>query len=877
MQALFEQALHLPAAERDRYLEQECGDDRALREQVDALLRAHAEKTGALRGVTTVRDLVDIDRKLEGTLVQAWRLIERIGAGGMGTVFRAERADGAFERTVALKVVKKGMDTESVLRRFRMERQILARLHHPNIAGMIDGGGTEDGRPYFVMEYVAGLPVTEYCDYHHLGIRERLDLFMVICRAVHYAHQSLVVHRDLKPSNILVTPDGHVKLLDFGVAKLLDDSDEQQSTRTSMQMMTPAYASPEQLLNKTVTTQTDIYALGVILYELLSGRRPYEVRRTAEEFRRSVLDDDPASPSIAVTKVPLEDSDPHGGRTAEQVGQSRGLDVDRLRKMLKGDLDTICLVALRREPEKRYPSADQMAVDVRRYLDGQPVAAQADRFSYRLGKFVRRNRRSVITAVGVVGVFGTLVTFYTLRLAAERDVALAEQQKTAEVVSFVTGLFQISDPAESRGEEISARDILDAGTSRVQYELTDRPEVQATMLRVLGEVYYELGDDEKAEELLRGALERLRRLHGDEHLDVATTKVVLGFIYQDRGELDAADAQFREARATRQSLLGHVHHDVMEAISVQAYLEEAKGNYEEAGDLYRESLALARQLYSGDDGNVAEAMTKLGGLYRLQDRVDDAEQLLREALAMQQRVYGGPHPEIDSTKRQLAGLLRDTRRFDDASRLYQEVIDSRVRMLGPDHMEVAHTWNSYSQLLQEMGDLEGAITANRNFVDIVERVHDGPHPSLGAAYNNIGLLLRDQGELDGALEYLQMSVDMQDAVALPPRHPNRSYPLANIADIYLRQRRFTEAETLLRNALAIRRENFPEEHTLISEAKSGLGEALTNLGNYAEAESLLLDAHARFLNDRGADDPRTKKAAELLTGLEERRATEESL
>lgn len=870
LQELFAQLIELPDGERDAFLDAACGehgDNEELRRQLEAMVHADTNSGDRTSAIFDVHDIVDGDRALENQVIDAWRLGKRIGVGGMGSVFLATRADGSFEQTVALKVVKKGMDTENVVRRFRNERQILAKLEHPNIARVIDGGVTEDGRPYFVMEYVDGVPITEYCDQNRLTVQQRLELFRKVCNAVHYAHQGLVVHRDLKPSNILVTAEGIPKLLDFGIAKLLDEPDDLHLTRTGMQLLTPAYASPEQLRNESATTQTDVYTLGVILYELLSGRRPFEVQRSAAELRQLILAGDPIRPSTALTQQPLSEDKNDASTTVEKVSEARGMRAERLRKSLQGDLDTICLMALRSDPSMRYASVDQMAADIARHIGGLPVIARPDSLGYRLGKFVRRNRAGVIGATIAIITFLTTVSFYTVRLAEERDFALSEQQKANEVVRFVTGLFEVSDPSESRGEEVSARQLLDEGALQIRNELANRPGVQATMMRVLGEVYYSLGAIEQGESLISEALEKQRSLYGEHNLDVATSKIVLGFFYQDRGEIDVADRLYREALQTRQDILGYEHRDVMEAISVRAFLEESAGNYAEAEALHKEALALARRLYPGDHADVAKAMTKLAGLYRLQDRAAEAEPLLRDSLAMQERVFGGDHPDSADTKRQLAGLLRDTRRFEESQALYLDVIESRTKMLGPDHVELAHTWNSYSQLLSDMGDIDGAVEANRNFIDIMERIADGPHPSFGAAYNNLALLYQDQGDLDSAMRYFRLSIDMQDAIDLPPRHVNRSFPMAGVGGVYLRQQRFAEAAAIFRDMLELRRENLPEEHRLVSELKNSLGAALIGLQEYTEAETLLLDAYQRLLGDRGPDDPRTKYSARLLADL----------
>ena len=871
LQRLFDKAMALPEAERAAFLDRACGNDESLRRNIDALIEADAQNEESNQDPSILQKISSVNSRMIGTIVDGWRILDHIGTGGMGKVYRAERADGEIEQRVALKIVKRGMDSEIVLRRFRQERQILARLNHPNIAGFLDGGMTEDGRPYFAMELVEGLPITEYCDLHRLTLEKRLELFRKACDAVHYAHKSLVVHRDLKPSNIIVTADGNLKLLDFGIAKLLDESDaDDRMTRTGMQVLTPAYAAPEQLMNSDITTATDVYALGIVLYELLTGRRPFGVRRTPAELRELVLTGNPLKPSAAVLQIPADTGGNVGTQTIEELSAVRGARTERLRKLLAGDLDTICLMAMHREPDHRYSSADQMAADISRHLEGLPVVASPDSVWYRVGKFYKRHRAAVISTAGVIIAFTAMSVFYTLRLAEERDFALQEQEKANEVVDFVVGLFEVSDPSESRGEEVTARDLLDAGAERIQTELGDRPAIQSMMRRVLGEVYYNLGSNELAGELISTALEQQIAIYGDHNLEVATSKLLRAFLHQDVGEYDDAEPLYREALETRRALLGSDHPDVMEALSALAFFEEMRGDYREAERLHVQTLDMGRRIFSGDDEFLAEAITNLAGLYRILDRPDEAEPLLREALAMQDRLYGGPHPEIDDTKRQIAGLLRDTRQFAESEAIYKEVIASRAKMLGDDHIELAHVWNSYSQLLSDMEEYDAALDSNTRFVEIMERAYNGPHPSLGAAYHNRATFLIDAGDSDGAIEHFRKSIAMQDAVGLPPRHPNRAYPLGGIAGVHLDQQRFDEAESVYRDVLALRSENYPDDHVLILETKSSLGAALAGLGKFAEAEALQKETYERLLADRGASDPRTRRAVRRLVELYEK-------
>ncbi len=851
---------------RQRFVEAHCAQDSELREALETLLGQEDE--------TLVAPLIERFGEarrgggLEDTTIGAYHLLRRIGAGGMGSVYLAERADGTFERRVALKVVKRGMDSESVLRRFEQERQILARLNHPNIAGLLDGGMTGDGRPYFVMEYVDGVPITRYCDQHRLNVAQRLHVFQDVCQAVHHAHQSLIIHRDLKPSNILVTPDGTVKLLDFGIAKVLDDTESPDLTSTGMQVLTPAYAAPEQLRGEALTTAVDIYALGVVLYELLTGARPFEARLKPAELREMILTSEPEKPSTVVAQAPADDDGRPDTQTIEQRVERRSMTLQRLRQALSGDLDTICLMALRKAPESRYRSSEQMAEDLQRHLEGQPVRARPDSLTYRLKKFTRRHRAGIGLTVLVIAAIASLVTYYTRQLAHERDAALAEQARTAQVVDFVIGLFTVSDPAESRGADITARELLEAGARDIETGLTDQPDLQATMRQVLGGVFYELNEAERAEELLEPALETQRELPGAE-LDAATTELMLARIAQDRGDYEEAGEIMRRALALRRAQLEAPHVLIIEAISDLAFLEETLVNLEAAGELHAEALAMARDMHPEDHLTVAQMMADLAGFHRTQDRPDLAEPLLRDGIAMLGRLYDGEHPQTAKMQRQLAGLLRNTGRFDEAEPLYRDTIDLQTRMLGADHYELAVTWNSYSQLLTDMGRHEEGVEANQTFIAIVENAYDGPHPSLGAAYNNLAWMLMDLEREEEARQNFLKSLAMQDAVDLPPDHLNRTFPTSGIAKIYRRQGRLDEAETLYRDMLAIRMNVLEEDHRLVSELKTNLASTLMEQQRYDEAEVLLLDAKERLVRDRGPEDMRSQDAIGLLIRLYE--------
>ncbi len=866
VKSLFSEAMDQPANERDAWLARAVDGDAELEAAVRELMASAEDEGDGLEDV--IRDAaVSLSPAAGVRRIANYRIERLLGEGGMGDVFLASRADGAFDQKVAVKILGVRRPGRELVNRFRAERQILASLEHPNIARLIDGGETEAGIPYLVMEYVDGVPIDVYCDDHRLGLRARLKLLLKICAAVQHAHQNLVIHRDIKPSNILVTSDGQPKLLDFGIAKILGPSLSDHTlveTMDSSRLMTPRHASPEQIRGDKITVATDVYCLGVLGYELLSGLFPYDLDSTrAADVERAICDTDPARPSTRLTQSVRSNTD-----LADSIAAARSARIGELAKQMGGDLDTIVLTAMHKEPERRYGTVRQLAEDIELYLAHRPVRARRDSFAYRAAKFLRRNAFPVaVTGAAIlVVVIGTLVSF--ARVSNERDLAEVERAKAEAISGFMQDIFAVSDPAESRGAEISARQILEAGSRRVRTELADQPETQATMLRVLGDVYYSLGDWDTSKAFYEDALAYFTRSYGTDHPEIATASLALGVTVQYMGDLDRAAELIGRAVELREARYGRQSFELVDALTTRAFLHETVGDFVAAEADYRDSLAIARRAAGGEDHEqVALAMSKLAGLYRIQGRNDESEPLLLDALAMQQRIYGGEHPESSDTKRQLAGLLRETQRFEESERLYLEVIDERERMLGPDSLELANVWNSYSQLKDAMGDTDGAVRAHKTFLGIYERALDGPHASFAAGYNNFALLLRRQGDLEGALEYYRMSVDMQDEIGLPPRHPNRSFPLGGITVVYLMQERYEDSAALSRQVLEMRREHFAESHRVISEVKSALGAALTHTGETAEAETWLLDAYSAFMSEYGESHPGTSLTASRLAEL----------
>jgi serine/threonine-protein kinase len=546
---LFDRVVDLPPLERGPLLAEACGADRELRRSIEELLESH-DRTG---GILEHSETVALEQGTVALPADAgsgepaspqrfgsYRVVRRLGEGGFGTVYLGERLDGEFEQQVAIKVLRPGHDSHEVLRRFQQERQILARLEHPHIARLLDGGTAADGRPYVVLERVEGRPIDSFCDETGLGVDGRLGLFLRVCDPVQYAHQRLVVHRDLKPGNILVTADGTPKLLDFGIAKLLGAEDGVH-TATGLRAFTPRYASPEQVRGETITTASDVYSLGVVLYELLTGRSPYRVDSTApHELARAVVEEEPQAPSLAIRRAASAADD------ESDLGVPAGS-----HRRLRGDLDTIVLKALDKEPARRYGSVQELRSDIERHRSGLPVQARPDTLLYRSRKFVLRNRLAVAASLLVLGLLGGWIATLSVQ-SARTERALVRAQRVTELLVDVLA---VADP-ESSAEEITAQQLLAAGERRVREELGGDPETRAALLGVIGEIDSHLGLREHAEELLRETLELRLELYGEVHADVVESRLRLGNLLFHLGRYEESEEQLYAALDVNRRLSG---------------------------------------------------------------------------------------------------------------------------------------------------------------------------------------------------------------------------------------------------------------------------------------------------------------------------------
>lgn len=820
VESVFHAALDRPQDQRSGFLAEACAGDAELRREVERLLAGHDTDPDYLEvPAARVADMDPGDAMTERR-IGPYRLVRVLGRGGMGEVHLAVHEGEGFQRPVALKVIRLGMHTEDVLRRFRLERRILAGLIHPHIARLLDGGATDDGRPYFVMEYVEGEPLDRYCDGNRLTVEARLELFLSVCDAVQHAHQNLVLHRDLKPGNIVVTSEGVPKLLDFGIGKLLDpdapDADG-AATRTGMRVLTPEYASPEQVRGETVSVASDVYGLGVLLYRILTGASPYgDEARTPTEMERAVLEVDPRRPSTV-------------------TGARR----------LSGDLDVIVLKALRKEPGRRYASAAAFAQDVRRHLDGLPVTARGDSASYRVGKFLRRNRiplaASAVVFLALVGATWSSA-HQSRRVAQERDRAL-------EVRSFLLEMFGATAPDQATGDTVTARQLLDRQVGLLETAYPD-PVLRAEMTTVLAEGYDRLGLVGEAEPLARVALELRRDALGPRHPDVARSLGLLGWILHEGGRSEEAEARLREAlEVWRRSDADPEAWS--RALNDLGVIREAAGDYDEAEALYGEALALRRA--SVGEGHRAFAVTA-SNLSVIRFRKGDyagAVAAATEALEAMRGTLGPDHQRAIIIQSNLAAMRSALGDDPGAEAEYRDILARQERLRGPEDPVTVRVLASLAATLSNQGRWPEAEVAYRRTLDVQSRQLGPEHPEVGRTGVRLGQVLTGAGRLDEARAVTERGRAVLEA-SVGAAHPAYAEALESLADAWEADDP-ERAETLHREAIAGLDVRPGRDNPTTAQARMRLADRLKLRGRAADAHALYDSAHSVFLATLPAD------------------------
>ncbi len=849
---IFNHAVELPLNERPTFLQGICGNDKELLLEIESLLHQD-EETGAMLKTIISKAADSLSQKdidLSGKRIGPYRITGLIGQGGMAEVYKAVRDDDQYQKQVAIKII--GHDRGSFLiGRFWHERQILATLEHSNIARFLEGGTTDEGIPYLVMEFIEGDPITTYCDKYNLTIRQRLELFRSVCNAVQYAHRNLVIHRDLKPSNILVTDEGVTKLLDFGIAKLLNPDlavEYPNATVTSYRMMTPEYASPEQVRGEQVTTATDVYSLGAVLYELLTKERPYHFdTRSFFEIERVICEKEPELPSSVVVRI-----DPADSAVRKDTKK-------RLSREFSPELDSIVLKAMEKDSQLRYSTVAQFSDDINRYLDGLPILARTSTFSYRALKFARRHRTAVALAalfVIVLAGFATVMTIQASRIAKERD-------RANKVTDFLVNLFEVSNPSESKGNSVTARELLNESTKKIERDLRDQPEVQAALMDTMGRVYRNLGLYNTSVPLLEKALKIRKQTFGEESTEVASTMNILAEALYNAGKYDEAEPLVRKALSIRRKLLGNGHPDVADSLNSLGFGLFQTGKYDESETVLRESLKIRQKVFRGESVEIANSLNELGLVLKVKGKTDEAESLYRRTLAMRRKLLGNDHPEVSSTLNNLGRLLIDKGNYDEAEFLLREAVKLDQKVLGPDHPDLAITMTNLGWALREQKKYEEAESILRDALKIRQRALGDVHPAVGTNLYAIGAILLEKGDVDQSELFLQDAQQVWKKT-LPPQHANHATVLLALGRLRLKKEDYVEAEKIFRHVLGMRQQNMPPGHLDIAKAKGLLGESLKEQKRYSEAEPLMVESYRAYKAKLGANHPDAIESAERL-------------
>jgi tetratricopeptide (TPR) repeat protein len=769
----------------------------------------------------------------------------------MGAVYLAERADGQFHQQVAIKLVRRGLLSKHVQNRLRIERQILATLDHPNIAKLLDGGSTQDGVPYIVMEYIDGDPIDVYCDHHCLSVEARLRLFTEVCSAVHSAHQNLIVHRDLKPSNILVTRSGSPKLLDFGIAKLLDERPLMQTlavTQADVRLMTPDHASPEQVRGDPITTSSDVYVLAILLYELLTGLKPFARMTRLSDLEQAICEQAPPPPSAA-----LAPSSTVPESQILDIAARRGTTLPKLRRQLRGDLDKIILMGLRKEPERRYSSVAQFAADVERHLTGMPVIAQADAWTYRTAKFIRRHFIVVGMSVAFVLLllgFTVMTYLQSIQIERERDTAahqrsIAELQRARaeEASSFMTELFRLSDPSEARGNEVRVREVLDRGAARIHTELNNQPELQATMMETIGRVYLNLGLNDQAAPLFEQSLNTRRQLFGEIDDSIAQSLTSLAWLKRNQGSLDQALALTKDALRISTTL--HGEQSLESALQFQnlGILHYANGDLTAAEPMLRKSLAIYTRLEGASSEKTAPVLDTLGRIARARGQIEEAETLMQRAYDIQRERSGVDHPLTIERLNNLATVLQAKGDHQTAEKHLRAVIAMSERVLEPSHPTQADALANLAYTLESTGRLDEAQRAYNNAAELNRRWRGEHHRSVGYGLASLGMLEMGRGRLPEAERYFRQALEIY-AHSLKPTHPYVAAANTMLGQVLLERNRAAAAEPYLEQASQAWAAQYGTDSDEYFIAHSAHGRAWFLQGRIEPAEEALKSSYA---------------------------------
>jgi serine/threonine-protein kinase len=822
VQSLFHEAADRPAGERRAWLEAACPGDPALVAEVLGLLEEDARASLLDRPLAEVaRELLhhDTATSLPTERFGPYRIREMLGEGGMGVVYLAERED--LGSRAAIKILRDAWLSPARRERFASEQRTLAQLNHPAIAQLHDADTLADGTPWFVMEYVEGVPLTTYCRTHHTSIQGRLRLFRSVCEAVQHAHRHAVIHRDLKPSNILVKNDGTVKLLDFGIAKQLESLEAPvEQTQTGLRLMTPAYAAPEQITAGRIGTHTDIYSLGVVLYELLTERLPYDLTgRSAMEIESLITQQIPERPSVAARAA---------GGSSDPAVRARTIS-----PAAWADLDVLCLTAMHKDPQRRYRTVDALIGDIDRYLAGEPLEARPDTVGYRLGKFVRRNRAPVFMAATVAaGVIG-LVVFYTVRLTRARNAAVAEAARTQRIQRFTMSLFQGGEREVGPADSLRVVSLVDRGVQEAR-GLDGEPIVQAELYHTLGSIYQQLGNLARADTLLQAALDRRRSLFRPGSPEVTGSEVALGMLRVEQARYEEAEAIVRTALEGSRRALEPGHPALAEATLALGQVLQARGSYDEAIRVGEEAVRLYTPPGDSVTAELAASLAVLAGDHFYAGHYETADSLNQRILGIYSRLYGERHPQVASVLINLGASQFDRGNYAEAERYDRQGLAVYESFFGSGHPETAYAMTMLGRALIFQNKFADGDLLLRKALEIRERVFGPDHPVVASTLNELGSVAFQQDRLDEAEAAWGRMAEIYKK-AYDNKHYLIGIALSNLASVYVKREQYVRAESLYREVLERYKGVLADDHVNVGITRIKLGRALLRQRRYADA------------------------------------------